>query len=130
VTLRELLEALASRGSTLAVDGGTLRHRGPRLAEDDPARRALAIFHDEVQHLVATDRLCCFCPRLLAEGDRIACPDHRAKLEETPMPWDDDEPCRNENGVCQESTHEHFDFDELFDDHRAEQEDRHLDGVR
>jgi len=134
VTIRELLDALAARGSTLAADGGRLRHRGPRWAEGDPARRALATFHDEIVHLVTTGRLCCFCPRRVAEGDKIACADHRAKIEETPMPWDqantiaigESDPCRDVNGVCQDSRNERFDVDDYFDDRRAEQEGRHL----
>ena len=88
MTIRELLDALAARGSTVAADGDRLRHRGPRWAEGDPTRRALATFQDEVQHLVTTGRLCCFCPRMLVGGDKVACAGHRAKIEETPMPWD------------------------------------------
>jgi hypothetical protein len=135
VTLGEMLDALAARGSRVAADGGRLRHIGPRFAEGDPLRRALATFHDEIVHLIMTGRLCCFCPRLLVEGDLIACPEHRAKIEETPMPWDqantvangEGEACRNINGVCENQAHEHFDFDEFFDDFRAEQEDRYLE---
>lgn len=88
MTIRELLDALAARGSTLAADGARLRHRGPAWAEGDPVRRALATFHDEVLHLVTTGRLCCFCPRLLAVGDQIACEKHRAMIQEAPMPWE------------------------------------------
>jgi hypothetical protein len=44
------------------------------------------------------------------------------------MPWDgDNEPCRNVNGICQDSQHAHFDFDAYFDDYRAEQEDAYLE---
>jgi hypothetical protein len=88
VTIRELLGVLGARGSTLAADGDRLRHVGPRFAEDDPARRALATFHDEILYLVTTGRLCCFCPRLLAEGDKVACAEHRAMIQQAPMPWD------------------------------------------
>ena len=37
------------------------------------------------------------------------------------------EPWREENGVCQDSGHEHLEFDDFFDDHRVEQEDRYLE---
>lgn len=30
---------------------------------------------------------CVFCPNLLAEGDKIACPEHRARIDAEPMPW-------------------------------------------
>ena len=114
MTIPELLDALTARGSTVTGDATGLRHRGPRFAEGDPVRRALAILHDEILYLVTTGRLCCFCPRLLAKGDPIACPDHRAKLENSPMPWDqstivangESDPCRNVNDVCQKQTHE------------------------
>jgi hypothetical protein len=39
----------------------------------------------------------------------------------------DEEPCRNANGICQDQTHAHFDFDDFLDDFRAEQEDRYLE---
>jgi hypothetical protein len=44
-----------------------------------------------------------------------------------PTDLDAVEPCRNENGVCQNQGHEHFDFDDYFDDRRAEQEDAYLE---
>lgn len=81
MTLSELLDALAARGSTLAADGDRLRQRGPRFAEGDPVRRALATFHDEVLWLLTSGRLCCFCPRLLDEADPIACAEHRRQLD-------------------------------------------------
>jgi hypothetical protein len=83
VTLHELLEALAARDSVVYLDGGVLRRRGQRLAPDDPIQVALATFHDEVAWLVASARLCVFCPRLLAEGDRICCPMHRLLVDAT-----------------------------------------------
>ena len=137
MTLGELLDALAARGSRVAADGGRLRHVGPRFAEGNPVRRALAIFHDEVARLAVSSRLCCFCPRLAAEGDLIACAEHRAEIEETPKRWDqrnviangEAEACRNINGVCPDQQPEHFDFDAYFDHYRAEQKDRHLGGV-
>lgn len=33
--------------------------------------------------------LCCFCECPVAEGDVIACKDHRAALDAEPMPWDE-----------------------------------------
>lgn len=38
-----------------------------------------------------------------------------------------DDACRNENGVCQDSTHDHFDLDDFIDERRAAQEDRYLE---
>ena len=38
-----------------------------------------------------------------------------------------DNSCRNENGICRNQQHDHFDFDAFFDDFRADQEDRHLE---
>lgn len=32
--------------------------------------------------------LCVFCPKLLAEGDVIACAEHRAELDKIVMPWE------------------------------------------
>jgi hypothetical protein len=40
------------------------------------------------------------------------------------------EPCRNEDGICQNQRHDHFDFDDFFDDQRTEQEDAHLERGR
>jgi hypothetical protein len=77
VTLGELLDALAARGSRLAADGDRLRHIGPRFAEGDSIRRALGTFHDEVSWLLGSGRLCVHCPRVLAEGDRASCTVHR-----------------------------------------------------
>jgi hypothetical protein len=48
VTLGELLNALAARGSTLTADGESLRHRGPRFMAADAVRRALATLYDEM----------------------------------------------------------------------------------
>jgi hypothetical protein len=63
MTLGDLLEALDARGSVVYLDGGALRHRGPRLAPSDPIQVAWATFHDEVTWLVASGHLCVFCPR-------------------------------------------------------------------
>ena len=78
MTLAELLDALAERGSRLTDDGGRLRHIGPRFAEGDPIRRALGTFHDEVLWLLASARLCVHCPRVLADGDWASCAVHRS----------------------------------------------------
>jgi len=128
MTLGELLDALAARATRVAANGERLRHVGPRFADGEPVRRALATFHDEIVHLVTNRRLCCFCPRLLAVGDLIACTEHRVMIEETPMPWEqantiasgETEPCRNINGVCQDQKHAHVGFDEFLDDYRAQ----------
>jgi len=85
VTLHDLLEALAARGSVVYLDGGVLRRRGSRLAPGDPVQVALATFYDEVAWLVASARLCVFCPRLLAEGDRTCCLIHRRLVDATPL---------------------------------------------
>jgi len=39
----------------------------------------------------------------------------------------DDAFCRNANGVCQNQKHDHFDFDEFFEDWRANQEEEYLE---
>jgi hypothetical protein len=144
MTLGDLLDALAARGSTLVVNGTTLRHRGPRFAEGDPTRRALATFHDELLHLVTTGRLCCFCPRLLARSDKIVCALHRIRIEETaPMGLKKgierlremqraagivgDDSCRSDDERCRNQEHEHFNFDDFFDEWRASLEDDHLE---
>jgi len=77
------MAALAARGSVVYLVGGVLRHRGPPLVPDDPVEVALATFHDEVAWLVASARLCVFCPRFLAEGDRTCCPIHRRLVDAT-----------------------------------------------
>ena len=87
MTLSELLEALAERGSTVAVEYGRLRHRGPRIGADDPLRGPLATFYDEVLWLLMSARLCVFCPRLLAEDDRTLCPRHRHLSDALPPVW-------------------------------------------
>jgi hypothetical protein len=84
VTLSELLDALAERGSTLTADGESLRHRGRRFADDDPLRRALATFYDEVLWLLASARLCVFCPRMLDQGEKSLCPRHRRLRDALP----------------------------------------------
>lgn len=76
MTLCDLLDALATRGSRLVADGGRLRHIGPRFGEGDPVRRALGTFHDEILWLLTSARLCAHCPRMLADGDRMSCKDH------------------------------------------------------
>ena len=81
MTLHDLLEALAAGGSVVYLDGGVLRRRGSRLTPSDPVRVALATFYDEVAWLVASDRLCVFCPRPLADGDRICCSVHRRLVD-------------------------------------------------
>lgn len=87
-TLDVVLNALAQRGGRLAADGGILRYRGPALASDDPVRTSLSTFKPEILWLLADGQLCCFCPRFLAEGDRIACDVHRDQLDATRMPWE------------------------------------------
>lgn len=37
---------------------------------------------------ICRDCCCVFCDQPLAAGDRIACAEHRRRLDETPMPWD------------------------------------------
>ena len=81
MTLGELLEALAARGSSLVINGDAMLHRGPRLEAGDPIRQALATFRDEVFWLLTSGRLCVMCPRMLAEGDRTLCAPHRAESD-------------------------------------------------
>lgn len=81
MTLGELLEAMAARGSVLVIDGGRFLHRGPRLEAGDPIRQALATFRDEVFWLLTSGRLCVMCPRMLAENDKTLCAPHRAESD-------------------------------------------------
>ena len=85
MTFGDLLETLAARGASLYVDRGRLRYRGPLLEPNDPIRSALATFHDEILWMLTSGRLCVFCPRTLADGDRICCRVHRSELDATPM---------------------------------------------
>ena len=51
---------------------------------------ALAAWFDREPDLNAHH--CCFCSDFVAPGDRIACTEHRARINAEPMPWD--EPAR------------------------------------
>ena len=89
MTLGDLLEALAERGATLTSDGSRLKYHGRRLPEGDEVRRALGSFLEEVLWLLLEQRLCVFCPRLLAQGDVTCCATHRRAIDALPAPWDD-----------------------------------------
>ena len=91
MSISELLVSLRDSDAVLCVDAlGVLRYLGPRLAPDDPIRRAIVTHRLELLDLfVGPDQRCVFnCRALLAEGDRIACPEHRRQLDTTPRPWE------------------------------------------
>lgn len=82
MTLSELLETLSWYSGRLYVDArsGRLRYTGAPPARGSPAAKALVTFGPELAWLVSSGRLCCFCTRMLADGDKIACVEHRAWL--------------------------------------------------
>jgi hypothetical protein len=129
MTLDVVLRALRDLGAVLYLEGGQLKYSGPRLAPDDPLRAGIAEYRAILIELftyapggrcVADD-----CHRLKAEG-ADHCLNHLEGIRVSEFD-DEAESCRNENGICQDSKHEHFDFDDYFDDYRAEQADRYLE---
>jgi hypothetical protein len=92
MTLDELITTLRDHNAALYVEDGQLRYVGPRLAADDPIRRAIAAHRSELVELFTymPGGRCVFtdCYRLLAEGDKICCPDHRRRLDALPAPWE------------------------------------------
>lgn len=113
MTVHELIMALHDHGAILTVVGDRLRFRGPRLSLNDPLRAAINEHRDALMRLLTSfpagwsDRLgrqvyepapgrtdcwretatsamlCIFCSRPLAPGDKIACPEHRRRLDST-----------------------------------------------
>ncbi|HZO28874.1 MAG TPA: hypothetical protein VFH48_23105 [Chloroflexota bacterium] len=96
MTPDDVFQALRDRGAVLTVQDGGLRYLGPApLAPDDPLRAGIAEHRAmliEFLTYVPGGR-CVFtdCYRLLAVDDKIACAEHRAKIEEAPMPWEHSE---------------------------------------
>jgi hypothetical protein len=132
VKLADVFRVLREREAVLYVDwtDGTsgLRYVGVSPLRDDELRAGIAEHRAILIELFtyAPDGRCvdAGCYRLKIEG-QDACSDHEGIAVSAIT-----ESCGNENGVCQDQAHEHFNFDEFFDDYRAEQEDRHVEGVR
>lgn len=87
MTIHELITALDYPNSALYVDEtGRLRYVGPKLLADDPIRLAIAEHRTMLVELFtfAPGRRCVFtgCYRLIAEGNKVACPDHARQLSE------------------------------------------------
>jgi hypothetical protein len=77
----------------LEVDqAGVLYYVGRKLPPSDPLWEAIVEHRDLLIEMMtrAPGGRCVFtdCPRLLAPGDMIACPDHRAEIDATPVPWE------------------------------------------
>ncbi len=92
MTLDDVFQGLRDRDAVLTVRDGALRYVGPApLAPDDPLRAGIAEHRPILLELFtyAPGGRCVFRDgyRLLAEGDKIACPEHRRQFEETPMSW-------------------------------------------
>ena len=115
MTVDDVFQALRDRGAVLMLQDGGLRYIGPaRLAPDDPIRAGIGEHRAMLIELFtyAPGGRCVApgCYRLKIDG-QVTCPDHA----ETTVS-EINEPCRNENGVCQDSTHERFAFDDYFDE--------------
>jgi hypothetical protein len=155
VTIDDLLATLRDSDAGLYLDPTLrLRYVGPKLAPDDPIRGALAEHREGLRRLFSMpSQRCVFtCPNVLADGDKIACPEHRAQMEALPMtswpedrarilaaragrgepapaefegmPDDDDDPLA---GRCTEARPcaEHFDL--VFEAHRDNQTDAYME---
>src|SRR4051812_13156141 len=82
LTLDGLIGALRHLGASFYINSrGALRYVGPSLAPDDPIREAIGEHREMLRELFtyAPGGRCVSpdCYRLLAPGDKIACPDHR-----------------------------------------------------
>jgi hypothetical protein len=67
---------------------------------------------------------------LAVDAARAAWPDDPMILDLIFVEGDEDVDhslCRNDNCICQNRRHDHFDFDEFFDDWRATQEDKYFE---
>ena len=125
MTIDDVFQILRDRGAALVVQGDSLRYLGPTpLATDDPLRAGIAVHRAMLIELLtyAPDGRCVAedCYRLKVAGAGH-CPDH---LGATSRSETGVEPCRNENGICRDSKHEHVDVS--GDEGRSEQADRHL----
>jgi hypothetical protein len=140
VTLEDVFQILRDRDAALVVADGAIRYVGTApLAPDDLLRAGIAEHRATLIEMFtfAPEGRCKFgaCYRLRAEGDPIACPDHVAKLEETPMSWIDEDDAvpslADELAGCCTPGRPCFDhFDDVFEAWRDHQTDLHLEGRR
>jgi len=85
LSLDSLIDALRERGAQMFVQAGELRYAGPRLRIEDPIHAAITAHRTMLIELFtyAPGGRCVFrdCFRLLAEGSKVACPDHQQQID-------------------------------------------------
>lgn len=92
MSVDDVFSTLLERDATLLFERGQLRYVGPDHGSGDPLLRAIdihrAILTELFTYVPEGRCVSASCYRLLAAGDPIACPDHRAQMDATPMPWE------------------------------------------